>query len=219
MSSVLENVLAIQRERAEQAERAYRELVEQLASNPKRPPSPESIDKVLIGSRRTVAELADAVKLIQRRESLRAEIRAIDARHDDRAGLVAQIQTANAELQAAQDRFRDATFPLQRSIDEIDQLHHRRAAAQRELRELMDDDAAGEIAELGQAIQAASMRCDNQKRLLADLRSRLLSPDEGIRELAVGQIQRAEERLAEMMTESGDLVRQQSDLLRAATLG
>ena len=218
-ANVLDSVLEIQRQRAEAAEKSFRDLVATLASNPKRPPSPESIDAVLIASRRSVDDLANAVRLVQRRESLRAEIRDIDARQDDRAGLVAKIEAANAELQAAQDRHRDAVFPLQNEIDAINELHHRRAAAERELRAMIDDDTADAIAGLERAIQAAANRSDHQKRLLADLRSRLLSADEGVRELAAGQIQRAEESLAEMMRESGDLVRRQSDLLRDAVLG
>lgn len=217
--NVLESVLTIQRQRAEAAEQAFRELVTTLASNPKRPPKPEAIDEVLVASRHSVDDLAAAVKLVERREALRAEIRSIDARQDDRAGLLARIETANAELQAAQDRHRDATFPLQREVDEIDQMHHRRQAAERELRDLIDDDQADELAELEQAIREASNRSDNQTRLVRDLQTRLLSADSGVRELAVGQIERAEESLAAMMRESGDLVRRQSELLRAATLG
>ncbi len=218
-TNVLDSVLEIQRQRAEAAEQSFRDLVQLLASDPKRPPSAESIDKVLIGSRRSVDDLANAVRLVQRRESLRAEIRSIDARQDDRAGLLVKIEAANAELQAATERHRDAVFPLQREVDLIDQLHHRRAAAERELRALIDGDTAEAIAGLERAIQAAANRSDDQKRLLRDLQSRLLSADEGVRELAAGQIQRAEESLAEMMRESGDLVRRQSDLLRDAVLG
>lgn len=218
-ANVLEGVLAIQRERAEQAERAYRELVRQLASNPTKPPKPEAIDAVLVASHHTVDNLADAVRLVQRREGLREEIRQIDARHGDRAGLVAKIEAAEREFQAATERHRAEMFPLQRSVDEIDQLHHRRAAAERELRGMIDDDTADELNQLERAIQAAANRSDNQTRLIRELRSRLSSSDEGVRALAVGQVSRAEEALAEMLTESGDLVRRQSDLLRAATLG
>ena len=218
-TNVLENVIEIQRQRAEQAEQSFRELVATLAGNPAKPPKPEAIDAVLIASRHSVDELAEAVKLVQRRESLRSEIRSIDSRQSDRASLVAKIEVAKAELQAAQDRFKETTFPIQGEINSINQLHHRRAECERELRAMVDDNDDAELTELGHQIQHAAKRRDEQQRLLRELQSRLSSSDEGIRALAVGQVARAEEALATMTAECEDLVRQQSELLNIAVLG
>jgi hypothetical protein len=190
-----------------------------LAGNPKRPPTPESIDSILIASRHSVADLADAVKLVQRRESLRAEIRDIDARNDDRAGLQAKIEAANVEFEAAKTKHWETVFPIQREIESINLLHHRRAECERELRSLIDDDAAEEIDNLDRQIRASSRERDSQKRLLSDIQGRLSSSSEDIRQAAPGQIQRAEARLAELTAECDDLVRRQSELLASATLG
>jgi len=218
-SSVLDSVLEIQRQRAEAAEQAFRDLVQALASNPKVPPSAESIDSILIASRHSVDDLATAVKLVQRRESLRQEIRDIDARQSDRAALVAKVEAANAELEAAKAKHRETTFPIQKEIDSIDQMHHNRQAAERELRSLIDDDAAEQIDQLGRQVQAAAKARDNQQRLVRELQSRLSSSDEGVRTLAVGQVKRGEEALAALTAECDDLVRRQSELLASATLG
>jgi hypothetical protein len=174
-TNVLEGVLEIQRQRAEAAEQSFRDLVTTLAGNPKRPPTPESIDSILIASRHSVADLADAVKLVQRRESLRAEIRDIDARNDDRAGLQAKIEAANVEFEAAKTKHWETVFPIQREIESINLLHHRRAECERELRSLIDDDAAEEIDNLDRQIRASSRERDSQKRLLSDIQGRLSS--------------------------------------------
>jgi DNA repair exonuclease SbcCD ATPase subunit len=214
--SVLESVLELQRQRADQAEAAYRQLVELLAANPRKAPTPEAVDAVLIAARRSVDDLDAAVRLAQRRDNLRAEISSIDARADDRAELAKKIEVAKAELQAAQDRYRETVFPMEREIESINQLHHRRASAERELRDTMSDDAADELFELGRAIRSATRDYENQKRLVADLRARLGSPDEDVRLAAPGQVERGEGRLSELKAAVDDLVQRQAELLKAA---
>jgi predicted translin family RNA/ssDNA-binding protein len=84
---------------------------------------------------------------------------------------------------------------------------------------LIDDDAAAEIDDLSRQVQAAAKAKDEQTRLLRDLQSRLSSSDEGVRLLAVGQVARAEKRLAELTAECDDLVHRQSELLHIAMFG
>lgn len=217
-ANVLDSVIELQRQREAAASEAYGKLVRQLASGAKAP-SAGNVDAVLTAAHKTVDELAEAVKLIQRRESLRDEIRQIDTRNDDRVGLQARLESARSELQLAQDKFKEIGFPIEREIDSINQMHHRRNECERELRSIVDDVDDAALSELDRQIQQASKRKDSQIRLLRDLQSRLKSSDKGIAALAIEQVARAEESLAEMTLECEALVSQQSELLRVATFG
>lgn len=222
LTTLLDKIAGRHQERQQSRKADYRSLVTAIADG--KEPDPELVDQILSDSGKSLDDLRTAVELLTKRRELRHAVDQQPKLLKEREQIDRQIQKANADLAAAEQRHQEATHPLLCRRDEIRDAMLESERAKRELeRTCTDEDLLAELAST--AVKLANLR--NQaaelersitahRQRAADLRAaahELLNP----REASTRDESAAKAQATDLRTRAENRESQVSDLERQLT--
>lgn len=148
LTTLLEKIAGRHQERQQSRKADYRSLVTAIADG--KEPDPELVDQILADSSKSLDDLRTAVELLTKRRELRRAVDQQPKLQMEREQIDKQIQRADAELTAAEQRHQETTYPLLCRRDEIRDAMMEADRAKRELeRTCADEDLLAELASVG----------------------------------------------------------------------
>jgi chromosome segregation ATPase len=171
LTTLLDQIAGRHYERRQSRKADYRSLVAAIADG--KDPDPELVEQILADNGMTLEDLRTAVELLTKRRELR---RAVDQQSKltrEREQIDKQVQLADAELTAAEQRHQEAIHPLLCRRDEIRDALFEAERAKRELeRTCADEDLLSELASTAVTLAKLRTHSAELERSIAERRQR-----------------------------------------------
>lgn len=150
-----------------EAAQEFRDLVVRVA-NADETDSAADVRRILRDAGKTADDLSDAVTRRQRRIELADQLQQARATEAERSVIQEKIKMANADLEAAQQRYEATVAPLQLQLSQCNDASMRASALERELSKSCTDP---EILSRLTANSAKQSRLHSERKQLADERA------------------------------------------------
>lgn len=120
LTTLLDKIAGRQQERRQAREADFRQLVTQVADGDE--PEPEEIEHILGANQKTIADLRDAVELLQRRRELRRTVDLAPELAKERADIEKRIAKADRIFKQADAKHDETVDPLHARLRQIRSL-------------------------------------------------------------------------------------------------
>jgi chromosome segregation ATPase len=137
VATFFEKMIGLQKQRSEQKQNSYRELVAGIATGEE--PTAAEVDRLLVDTRKSITDLKHDVEDYQRRMALKAIVASLPKLEQEFAQVQQQIAAADRMLEEAERKYDEVTLPLFGRLQEIKEARQDASAAQQELYLSCDD--------------------------------------------------------------------------------
>ena len=157
VTSLLEKIAGVHRQRQQEKHNTYRELVASVASG--KEPNATEVERTLEAAGKSVDDLQHDVEAYQHRMALKAIVASVPKLESEQAKLRNQIDAADKVLEDAERQHDEVTSPLYFRLHEIKEALSDASSARRELFHTCDDpDLRSELAQLNAEITKLSQQ-------------------------------------------------------------
>lgn len=137
VATFFEKMIGLQKQRSEQKQNSYRELVAGIATGEE--PAAAEVDRLLVDTRKSITDLKKDVEDYQRRIVLKAIVASLPKLEQEFAQVQQQIAAADRMLEEAERKYDEVTLPLFGRLQEIKEARQDASAARQELYTSCDD--------------------------------------------------------------------------------
>ena len=131
VSKFFEKMIGLQKQRSQQKQNSYRELVATIALG--KEPNLAEVERLLSEFGMSLDDLKQDVEVYQTRMALKALVATLPKIDQETALVQQKIAAADRELEAAEQRYEDTTAPLYGRLREINEVRKEISQARQEL--------------------------------------------------------------------------------------
>lgn len=131
VSKFFEKMIGLQKQRSQQKQNSYRELVAAIATG--KEPNLAEVERLLTEFGMSLDDLKQDVEVYQTRMALKALVATLPKIDQETALVQQKIAAADRELEAAEQRYEDTTAPLYGRLREINEVRKEISQARQEL--------------------------------------------------------------------------------------